>query len=120
MKQIFVFVVMSVLKTVASGKLRTLAVLTGKVLHSEKFIVWCGVAFFVVIGFCLFKDEAGRAVTVNSTRHSEMLRIFLEPVLQRNGSETQTLWFVQGGVTAHNKSPIRDVPTSRNLTKREY
>jgi hypothetical protein len=36
-----------------------------KTLHSEKFIVWCGVASFMVIGPCLFEDEAGIAVTVN-------------------------------------------------------
>ena len=37
-----------------------------KPLHSEKVIVWCGVASFVVIGPYFFEDEAGRAVTVNS------------------------------------------------------
>jgi hypothetical protein len=33
-------------------------------LHSEKFVVWCGVASFVVIGPYFFEHEAGRAVTV--------------------------------------------------------
>ena len=37
-----------------------------KPLHSEKVIVWCGVASFGVIGPYLFEDEAHRAVTVNS------------------------------------------------------
>jgi hypothetical protein len=64
-----------------------------KTLHSVNIIVWCCVTSFVVIGPCLFDDEADMAVTVNSARHSEMLRIFLELVLQRLGSETQTLCF---------------------------
>ena len=49
-----------------------------KPLHSEKVIVWCGVASFGVIGPYFFEDEAGRAVTVNSARYTEMLRTFLE------------------------------------------
>jgi hypothetical protein len=64
-----------------------------KPLHSEKVIVWCGVAFF--------EDKVGRAVTVNSVRYIEMRRTFLEPELQRLGAETQTLWFQQDGATAH-------------------
>jgi hypothetical protein len=52
-----------------------------KPLHSEKVIVWCGVASFGVIGPCFFEDEAGRAVTVISARYSEMLRTFLELAL---------------------------------------
>jgi len=47
-------------------------------------------------------SSAGRKVTVNSARYSEMLRTFLELVLQRLGAETQTLWFQQDGATAHN------------------
>lgn len=47
-------------------------------LHSEKVIVWCGVASFGVIGPYFFEDEAGRAVTINSARYTEMLRTFLE------------------------------------------
>ena len=52
-----------------------------KTLHSEKFIVWCGVASFGVTGPYFFEDEAGRAVTVNSAHFTEMLRTFLEPDL---------------------------------------
>jgi len=54
-----------------------------------------------VIGPCFFEDEAGRAVTVNSARYTEMLRTFLEPELQRLGDETQNLLFQQDGATAH-------------------
>ena len=56
---------MSILKTVATGQLRNLTILTRKTLHSEK-IVWCVVASFGAIGPYFFEDEAGRAVTVNS------------------------------------------------------
>jgi len=72
-----------------------------KPLHSEKVIVWCGVASFGVIGPYFFEDEAGRAVTVNSARYTEMLRTFLEPELRRLGVENQTLWFQQEGAMAH-------------------
>jgi len=71
-----------------------------KPLHFEKVIVWCGVASFEVIGPYFFEHEAGRAVTVNSARYTEILRTFLEPELQRLGVETQTLWFQQDGATA--------------------
>jgi hypothetical protein len=72
-----------------------------KPLHSEKVIVWCGVASFGVIDPYFFEDEAGRAVTVNSARYTEMLCTLLEPELQRFGVETQTLWFQQDGASAH-------------------
>jgi hypothetical protein len=72
-----------------------------KPLHSENVIIWCGVASFGVIGPYFFEDEAGRAVTVNSDRYTEMLSTFLETELQRLGVETQTLWFQQEGATAH-------------------
>jgi hypothetical protein len=49
-----------------------------KPLHSEKVIIWCGVASFGVISPYFFEDEGGRAVTVNSARFTEMLRTFLE------------------------------------------
>jgi hypothetical protein len=39
-----------------------------KPLHSEKVIVWCGVASFGVIGPYFFEDMAARSVTVNSAR----------------------------------------------------
>jgi hypothetical protein len=70
-------------------------------LHSEKVTVWCDVASAGVIGPYFFEDEAGTAVTVNSARYTEILRIFLEPELQRLGVETQTVWFQQDGATAH-------------------
>ena len=47
-----------------------------KPLHSEKFIVWCGVASFGVIGPYFFEDEAGRAVTVNSARYTRCFAHF--------------------------------------------
>jgi hypothetical protein len=72
-----------------------------KPLLSEKVIVGCGVASFGVIGPYFFEDKAGRAVTVNSARYTEMLCTFLEPELQRLGVETQTPWFQQGRATAH-------------------
>jgi len=70
-----------------------------KPLHSEKVTVWCGVASFGVIGPYFFEDEAGRAITVNSSRYTDMLRTFLEPELQRLGVESHTLWFQQDGAT---------------------
>jgi hypothetical protein len=73
-----------------------------KPLHSEKVITWCGVASCRVIGPYFFEDEAGRAVTVNSVCYTDMLRTFVEPVLQRLGVENQTLQFQQDGETAHN------------------
>jgi len=54
-----------------------------------------------VIGPYFFEDEAGRAVTINSARYTQMLRTFLEPELQRLDVETQNLWFQQDGATAH-------------------
>ena len=72
-----------------------------KTLHFVKVIVWCGVVTFGVIGPYFFEDEAGRPVTVNSARYSEMLLTFLEPEFQRLGVENQTLWFQQDGATAH-------------------
>jgi len=72
-----------------------------KPLHSAKVIFWCGVGSFGVIGPYFFEDEAGRAVTVNSARYTEMFRTFLEPEFQRLGAENQTLWFQQDGATVH-------------------
>jgi hypothetical protein len=72
-----------------------------KTLHSEKVIIWCGVASFVVIGPYFCEDVAGKAVTANSARYSEMLCTFLEPELQRLGVKNQTLWSQQDGATAH-------------------
>jgi hypothetical protein len=69
--------------------------------HSEKVIVWCGVASFGVIDPYFFEDETGRAVTVTSASYIKMLRTFLEPELQTLSVETQTLWFKQGAAMAH-------------------
>jgi hypothetical protein len=77
-----------------------------------------------VTGPYFFEDEAGRAVTVNSARYTEMLHKFLEPELQRLGVETQTLISARWGNSSHcedcNASPQRDVLSSRDLTKRKY
>jgi hypothetical protein len=54
-----------------------------------------------VISPYFFEDQAGRAVTVNSARYTEMLHTFLELELQRLGAETQTLWFQQDKATVH-------------------
>ena len=71
-----------------------------KPLHSEKVIVWCRVASFGVMGPYFFEDEAGRAVTVNLARYTEMLCTFLELNLQRLYVENQTLLFRQDGAMA--------------------
>jgi hypothetical protein len=72
--------------------------------HSEKVIFWCGVASFGVISPYFFEDEAGRAVTVNSARYTEMLCTFLEPELQRLGAETRdTLVSTRQGNSSHCK-----------------
>ena len=91
-----------------------------KTLCSEKVIVWCGVASFRVIGLYFYEDKTGRAVTVNSTHYTETLHTFLEPKMRRLGVEMQTHWFHQDGATAHNVSPLRVIPTSCDLMKREY
>jgi len=72
-----------------------------KPLHSEKVIVWCGVASFAVIGPDFFEDKADRAVTVNSARYTEMLHTLLELELQRLDVENQTLLFHPERATAH-------------------
>jgi hypothetical protein len=54
-----------------------------------------------VIGPYFFEDKASRAVTVNSSRYTEMLCTYLEPELQRLGVETHTLWFQQDRATPH-------------------
>jgi hypothetical protein len=72
-----------------------------KPLHSEKVILWCGVASFGVIDPYFFEYESGRAVTVISACYTEMLCTFLEPELQRLGVENQTLWFQQDGAKVH-------------------
>ena len=91
-----------------------------KPLHSVKVTVCCGAASFGVIGPHFFEDEAGRSVTVNSARYTEMLYTFLEPELQKLGVEIQTLWFQQDGATAHTaRTAMRNVPSSLALMKRE-
>jgi hypothetical protein len=93
-------------------------------LLSEKVIVWCGVASFGVIGPYFVEDETGRAVTVNSVRYTEMLHTFLKPELQRLGVETQTLVSARRGNSLHckecNTSPQTNVPSLRDLMKRDY
>jgi hypothetical protein len=76
MKQIFIFVAMSILKTAATGQPRTLSIFT------RNLYVLSSVTSFGVIGPYFFEDEAGRAVTVNSARYTEMLHTFLELELQ--------------------------------------
>jgi len=89
-KQICNFVAMSVLKT-CYWATENPCDIHQKPLHSEKVIVWCGVASFGVIGSYFFENEAGRAITVNSARCTEMLHTFLEPKLQRLGVEKPRL-----------------------------
>ena len=62
-----------------------------------------------MIGPYFFEDEAGRAVTVNSSRYTEMLGTFLEPELQRLGVENETLWFQQDGAMAHTARTVMRV-----------
>jgi hypothetical protein len=119
MKQIFIIVATSILKNCHYWATENPRNIHQKPLHSEKVIVLCGVASFAVIGPCFFEDKAYRAVTVNSAHYTKMLCTFLEPELQRLGVETQILWFQQDGATAHTASPQQDVPSSRDLTKRE-
>jgi hypothetical protein len=95
-----------------------------KPLHSQKDIVWCGVAFFGVIGPYSFEDKAGKAVTVNSAHYTEMICTFLELESQRLGVENHSLVLARWGNTSHckdcNASPQRDVRSSHDLTKSEY
>jgi hypothetical protein len=72
-----------------------------KPLHSEKVVVWCGAASFVLVDPYFFEDETGKAVTVNSACYTEMLCTILEPEVQRLGVENQTLWLQQDVATAH-------------------
>jgi hypothetical protein len=94
-----------------------------KPLHSEMFIVWCGVASFGVIGPYFFEDEAGTSVTVNSAPYTEMLLTFLETDLQRPGVENQTLGFQQDGATAHTtrtaKRVLNEMFPPRVISRRE-
>jgi hypothetical protein len=50
-------------------------------LHSERFTVWCGIAFFGVLGPRFFEDNERAAVSVTSERHVTMLSNFCEPEL---------------------------------------
>ncbi|KAJ4437439.1 hypothetical protein ANN_17583 [Periplaneta americana] len=69
-------------------------------LHSEKVVVWCGVASFGIIGPYFFEDGEGRAVTVTSQRYINMLQTFLAPELRQRVIADVT-WFQQDGATAH-------------------
>jgi hypothetical protein len=63
-----------------------------------------------VIGPYFLEDEVGGAVKVNSAPHSEMLRTFLELVLQRIGVETQTFRCQQDGATVYTARTAMRVP----------
>jgi hypothetical protein len=69
-------------------------------LHSDKVTVWCGVAFFGLIGPYFFEDSAIAAVTGTSDCYLEMLYNFLEPELRRRGIDLRNIWFQQDGATA--------------------
>jgi hypothetical protein len=60
--------------------------------------VWCAVLTRGVTGPYFFDDEDGKAITVTSQRHTEMINEFLSPNLPPNNG---TLWFQQDGATAH-------------------
>jgi hypothetical protein len=68
--------------------------------------VWCSIFW----GDGPIEDEAGRAVKVNSARHSEMLRTFLELVLQGLGVETQTFRLQQDAATVRTARTAMRVP----------
>jgi hypothetical protein len=109
MKQIFIFVAMSIFKTVTTGQPRTLAIFIRNLYILRSFVVWCGVASLEVISPYFFEDKAVRAVTAISAHYTEMFHTFLEPDLQRLGAETQTLWFQQDRATAHTKRTTMQV-----------
>jgi hypothetical protein len=71
MKQIFIFVAILILRTVGTGLPRTLAI------FARQPYILRRLSFGVVIGPYFFEDEAGKAVTANSARYTEMLRTFL-------------------------------------------
>jgi len=99
-----------------------------KPLHSEKVekvIVWCGVASFGVIGTYFFEDETGRAVTVNSPCYTwDASQISGTGVAETWCWNPDSLFSARWGNGSHsedcNASPLRDVPSSHDLMKREY
>lgn len=68
-------------------------------LHPEKLTVWCGLWHGGVIGPYFFRDEEGRAVTVNGDRYRAMLLEFLWPEL--DNIDIEEMWFQQDGATCH-------------------
>ena len=96
-----------------------------KPLHSEKVIVWCGVASFGVISTYFFEDEAGRTVTVNSPCYTWDA----SHISGTRDAETWC-WNPHSLVSARrsndshcedcNANPQQDIPSSCDLTKREY
>ena len=95
-----------------------------KTLHSGKVIVWCGVASFGVISPYFFEDEAGRAVTKFSLLHWDALHISGTGVAETWCWKSDSLVSPRWGNGSHcedcNACPQRDVPSSLELTKREY
>jgi hypothetical protein len=81
MEQSFTFLSMPILRTVATGQLRTLLIFI-KNNAILKFIVWFGVVSFGLISPYIFKNESGRAVRVNSARCIEIISNFLEEPMQ--------------------------------------
>ena len=70
-------------------------------LHSERLIVWCGMASFGVLGPYFFEDNEGAAITATSERYVAMLRNFCEPELHCHGIDLSSVWFQQDGATIH-------------------
>ena len=76
-----------------------------------------------MIGPFFFEDEAGRAVTVNSAHNTEM-HISGSRVAETWCCNPDSLVSSRQGDGSHcedcNASPEPDVPSLRDLTKREY
>jgi hypothetical protein len=70
-------------------------------LHREKLTARCGITSFGVLGPYLFQDNEGEAVTVISKGYVKMLCNFCEPELWCRGIDFSSVWFQQGGATAH-------------------
>lgn len=71
-------------------------------LHSKKVTVWCAMSSEGIIGPYFFEDGAGRTVTVNSARYTNMIHNFLRPsLLHFPGYDANGTWFQQDGATAH-------------------
>lgn len=68
-------------------------------MHPEKLTVWCGLWHGGIIGPYFFRNEEGRAVTVNGDRYRAMLRDFLYPELE--DIDIEHMWFQQYGAICH-------------------